>query len=99
METARRTSGLLIPAFSARREGDLGIGDTRALREWVDWSADHHIGFLQLLPINENGPDESPYSAISSVALDPIYLTIDPDEIPGLDHSLLLDIQEKLTDV
>ncbi|MCU0748506.1 MAG: 4-alpha-glucanotransferase [Akkermansiaceae bacterium] len=80
----KRQAGLLVPAFSPRREGDLGIGDTRALREWIDWAAAHGVSFIQLLPINENGADESPYSAISSAALDPIYLTIEAGEIPGL---------------
>jgi 4-alpha-glucanotransferase len=80
----KRQAGILIPAFSPRREGDLGIGDTRALREWIDWAASHGVSFIQLLPINENGPDESPYSAISSAALDPIYLTLDTTEIPWL---------------
>lgn len=76
---------MLIPAFSPRREGDLGIGDTVALLEWIDWAADHHVGFIQLLPINENGIEESPYSGISSVALDPIYLAFDAERIPGLE--------------
>ena len=80
----KRQAGIVIPAFSPRREGDLGIGDTRALREWIDWAADHSVAFIQLLPINENGPEESPYSAISSAALDPIYLTLDETEIPWL---------------
>jgi 4-alpha-glucanotransferase len=79
-----RTAGILLPAFSPRRAGDFGIGDTLALREWVDWAAAHQVGFLQLLPINEHGTEESPYSAISSIALDPIYLAIEPGEIPGL---------------
>jgi 4-alpha-glucanotransferase len=97
LETHRRTSGILLPAFSARREGDFGVGDTLALRQWVDWCADHHVGFIQLLPIHENGPDESPYSAISSIALDPIYLTISPEEVPGLEQFSIIEIQEKLT--
>jgi len=80
----KRCAGILLPAFSPRRKGDLGIGDTLALREWVDWAAEHQVGFLQLLPINENGADECPYSAISSIALDPIYLAIEVAEIPGL---------------
>ncbi|MEY4245072.1 MAG: hypothetical protein RLZZ245_2657 [Verrucomicrobiota bacterium] len=80
----KRSAGILIPAFSPRRKGDLGIGDTLALREWIDWAAAHQVGFIQLLPINENGTEESPYSAISSVALDPIYLTCEASEIPGL---------------
>ncbi|MCX6875380.1 MAG: 4-alpha-glucanotransferase [Verrucomicrobia bacterium] len=82
--SGKRSAGILLPAFSPRRNGDLGIGDTLALHEWVDWAADHGVGFLQLLPINENGADESPYSAISSVALEPIYLAIEASEIPGL---------------
>ncbi len=79
-----RQAGILIPVFSMRRNGDLGIGDTAALREWIDWAAETGVAFIQLLPINENGNDESPYSAISSTALDPIYLTLDPSEIPWL---------------
>jgi 4-alpha-glucanotransferase len=81
---AKRTAGILLPAFAPRRKGDLGIGDTLALREWIDWAADHDVGFLQMLPINEHGVEESPYSSISSVALDPVYLSFDPPEIPGL---------------
>lgn len=98
MVSPKRTAGILLPAFSARRAGDLGIGDTLALKQWIDWAADHHVGFIQLLPINENGPDESPYSAISSVAIDPIYLEISPDSIPNLDSESFTDIQEKLND-
>ncbi len=79
-----KTIGILIPAFATRRRGDLGIGDTLAMMDWIDWAAEHRIGFLQLLPINEHNTDESPYSAISSVALDPIYLSFDAPEIPHL---------------
>ena len=99
MESTRRTAGILLPAFSARREGDLGIGDTEALRLWVDWAADHQVGFLQLLPINESGAGESPYAAISSIAIDPIYLTLSPDEVPGLLAGDFIDIQEILTNI
>ena len=81
-----RLAGLLLPAFSARRRGDLGIGDTRALIEWIDLMADHGVRLVQLLPINETGADDSPYNAISSVALDPVYLTI--EEVPGVDEGL-----------
>ena len=56
--SGKRLAGILIPAFSPRRDGDLGIGDTLALREWIDWAADHGVGFIQLLPINENGAEE-----------------------------------------
>lgn len=80
----KRIAGILLPAFTPRREGDLGIGDTLALKGWIDWAAKHDVGFIQLLPIHENGAEESPYSGISSVALDPIYLAMELGEIPGL---------------
>ena len=75
---------MLVPVGSLRREGDLGIGDTAALRELVDWAADCRLGFLQLLPINETGRDNSPYNAISSVALEPtlIDLSVLPELSP-----------------
>jgi 4-alpha-glucanotransferase len=91
-----RQAGILIPAFSPRREGDLGIGDTSALRQWIDWAADHGVGFIQLLPLNENGADESPYSAISSAALDPIYLTLDERHLPWLTEAEVLAARERL---
>lgn len=91
-----RLAGLLIPAFSTRRDGDFGIGDTRALREFIDWAADCGLGFLQLLPVNENGIDESPYSAISSAAFDPIYLTLDESELPWLNAGDFLTARLRL---
>ena len=92
----KRQAGVLIPAFSPRRTGDLGIGDTFALREWIDWASDHQVSFIQLLPINENGADESPYSAISSVALDPIYLTLDENHLPWLTAADVSEARDQL---
>ncbi|MEO7098748.1 MAG: 4-alpha-glucanotransferase [Luteolibacter sp.] len=94
----KRLAGILLPAFSPRRKGDLGIGDTLALREWIDWAAEHQVGFIQLLPIHENGADESPYSAISSAAMDPIYLALEATEIPGLTHSDVTKARDYLGD-
>jgi 4-alpha-glucanotransferase len=88
-----RLTGLLLPAFTPRRQGDLGIGDTRALREWVDLAAAKKLGFLQLLPINHTGADDSPYNAISSVALEPLYLTM--EEVPGISSESLAGAQEE----
>ena len=79
-----RRTGVLMPLFSLRREGDAGIGDLAALEEWIDWAAEHAVGFLQLLPVNALGEDDapSPYSAISSVALEPLYLSL--ERVPGM---------------
>ena len=94
---SERLAGLLLPAFSARRDGDLGVGDTRAMREWIDLSSEHGVGFLQLLPINETGADDSPYNAISSVALEPIYLEM--EMVPGLMESELNDARARVEEV
>ncbi|WP_193214031.1 4-alpha-glucanotransferase [Luteolibacter marinus] len=93
---SKRLAGLLLPAFTPRREGDLGIGDTRSMRRWIDHCAAGGIGFLQLLPLNETGSDDSPYNAISSVALEPLYLTCEPHEIPGLVESDVEEAREVL---
>ncbi len=89
-----RTSGLLLPLFSLRREGDAGIGDLTALREWVDWAADTEVRFLQLLPVNAlgRGAAPSPYSAISSVALEPLYLSL--EKVPAMQSEWLRDLSQ-----
>ena len=70
----RRLAGVLVPVFSIRGENDLGIGDVSSLHDFVNFAAETGFGFVQLLPINETGPDNSPYNAISSFAIEPMTL-------------------------
>ena len=63
-----KSAGVLVPVFSLRTGEDAGIGDSHGVRQFIDFAAEQGIGFVQLLPINEIGPDYSPYNAISSVA-------------------------------
>ncbi|MBI2812327.1 MAG: 4-alpha-glucanotransferase, partial [Candidatus Melainabacteria bacterium] len=84
IDTKKKLAGILVPVFALRHPQDLGIGDTAAMRDAVDFCSDHKIGILQVLPINETGGDNSPYGAISSVALDPALITVTPETIPGL---------------
>lgn len=84
IDTKQKLAGLLVPVFALRHHSDFGIGDTRAMREAIDFCASNKIGVLQILPINETGGDNSPYNAISSVALDPLYLELSPVAVPGL---------------
>ena len=79
-----RLAGMLVPVFALRHANDLGIGDTQAVREAINFFSDHILGLLQLLPVNETGDDNSPYNAISSIAFDPVYLSLGPGQIPGL---------------
>ncbi len=94
----KRLAGVVLPLFSLRRNNDHGIGDLTALRQWIDWAADAHVGFLQLLPVNALGRDEnpSPYSAISSVALEPLYLSLEPWTIPGLEERVFNETGDTL---
>lgn len=84
-----RLAGTLVPVFALRHENDLGIGDTEAMRQAIDFCAENKLGLLQVLPINETGDDNSPYNAISSIALDPAYITLTPELVPGLKQETL----------
>jgi 4-alpha-glucanotransferase len=74
----KKIAGVLVPVFALRQDGDLGIGDVGGLREFIDWIADIGFTLVQLLPINETGADNSPYNAISSMAIEPTTLRLDP---------------------
>jgi 4-alpha-glucanotransferase len=79
-----KLAGVLAPLFALRGQDDLGVGDVGALREFIDWSAEQGFRVVQLLPVNETGNDNSPYNAISSVALDPTTIEITPSALPDL---------------
>ena len=87
-----RLAGTLLPVFALRHEKDFGIGDTEAVRQAISFCAKQKLGLLQVLPINETGDDNSPYNAISSVAIDPVYLTLTPAQVPGLQKETLTEM-------
>jgi hypothetical protein len=89
----RERAEIAVPSELGRQVVSPSIGE---LREWIDWAARHGVGFIQLLPINENGTEESPYSGISSIALDPIYLTITRREIPWLAAKEITRARERM---
>jgi 4-alpha-glucanotransferase len=74
----KKIAGVLVPLFALRGENDLGIGDLGALREFIDWIAEIGFTLVQLLPINETGADNSPYNAISAMAIEPTTLHLAP---------------------
>jgi len=73
-----RRAGVLIPLFSipsSRSWGVGEIGDIEAIARWLDAGGQR---ILQLLPINEMPPGESsPYAALSAMAIDPQFITLD----------------------
>jgi 4-alpha-glucanotransferase len=80
-------AGVLAPLFAIRSEDDLGVGDVECLRKFVDWAAEIGFGLVQLLPMNEMGNDNSPYNAISSVAIEPTSISISPASVPDLSQA------------
>src|SRR3954466_13182723 len=77
MTETRRQAGVLIPLFSCPSASSWGIGDIGDLQPLTKWLAGAGQRVLQLLPINEMAPgQQSPYSAISAMAIDPIFISV-----------------------
>jgi len=78
-----RSAGILIPLFSIRTRDDLGRGEILDLAPMIDFALSMGHRAIQLLPLDETGPDElSPYSAMSVMAIDPMYISI--SGLPGV---------------
>jgi 4-alpha-glucanotransferase len=80
----KKIAGILSPLFALRGKGDLGIGDTAALIEMINWVSEHGFQALQMLPINETSNNNSPYEILSAMALEPSTITTHPDWLPDL---------------
>jgi len=76
-KASERRSGLLIPLFAAPSTASWGIGDIGDIAPLSEWLAAAGQRILQLLPLNEMASGgQSPYSAMSAMAIDPIYIRV-----------------------
>ena len=76
---SERAAGLLLPLFSMPSTRSWGIGECADLPVLARWMRDAGLGVLQVLPLNEMAPGQaSPYSAVSAMALDPVFISV-PD--------------------
>ena len=73
--------GINIPLSCLKTSQSSGIGEFADLIPLIDWCQDVGFDVIQLLPLNDSGADPSPYSALSSCALHPIYLSL--QHLPG----------------
>jgi 4-alpha-glucanotransferase len=93
----RRQSGIAVPLFSLVSGQGWGIGEFADLAEFAAWMGEAGQSVLQVLPTNEMPPIESsPYSAMTAMALDPIYLSL--SEVPdfaGIGGELALQGAER----
>ncbi|HEX7087028.1 MAG TPA: 4-alpha-glucanotransferase, partial [Vicinamibacterales bacterium] len=73
-----RSAGLVVPLFSLHSRRSWGIGDVADLEALRGWLVRAGLGAVQLLPVGTLPPGEtSPYSALSAMAIDPIYIALD----------------------
>ena len=105
MSQSSRRCGVLVPLFSAPSTRSWGCGEIGDVAPLASWLAGAGQRLLQLLPLNEMAPgDCSPYSAMSAMAFDPIYVSLldvqefaDAGGVTSLsadDRSRLLDAQQ-----
>jgi 4-alpha-glucanotransferase len=72
-----RHAGVLLPLFSCPSTRSWGIGEIGDLRPLCRWLQEAGFDILQLLPVNAMAAgDNSPYSAVSAMALDPIFISV-----------------------
>lgn len=93
-----RASGISVPLFSLVTRDSWGIGEFPDLAVFSRWAAEAGQALVQILPVMElPEPERSPYSALSSFALDPTYISLPrvPDfEAIGGEH--LFEAEDRL---
>lgn len=72
----QRRTGVCVPLFSLHSKDSVGMGEIPDLKLLVDWCKTTGLSIIQLLPLNDVGYDFAPYSAQSSFAMDPMYLSL-----------------------
>jgi 4-alpha-glucanotransferase len=76
-----RHAGVLVPLFSMPSASSWGIGEIADIPKLDRWLQMAGLDFVQLLPVNEMEEGQnSPYSAMSAMAIDPIFIAMDAVE-------------------
>lgn len=68
--------GMIIMLSSIKTKTSPLCGEFLDLIPLIHWCKSLKMDFLQLLPINDTGFDNSPYNPTSTLALNPIYLSL-----------------------
>lgn len=72
-----RRAGALVPLFSIPSSESWGIGEIADLPAFAAWARSAGLSVVQLLPVNEMADGQSsPYSALSAMAIDPIFIAL-----------------------
>lgn len=71
-----KLTGVVVPVFSLRSKKSCGIGEFADLPLLGEWCVKSGLELIQILPVNDTGYQESPYSALSAFALHPIFISL-----------------------
>lgn len=94
----RQHHGISVPLFSLYSNNSAGVGEFTDLLPLITWCHDNGLDTLQLLPLNDTGPNTSPYSAISAFALNPLHLGL--ASLPGFqENDHLAEMLKELQDL
>jgi 4-alpha-glucanotransferase len=93
-----RSAGLVVPLFSLQSASSGGIGeipDLARLRPWLERAG---LRAVQLLPVGTLPAGEaSPYSALSAMAIDPVYVSLaDVDDYVALGGDVRLPLSDQI---
>jgi 4-alpha-glucanotransferase len=96
---AGRHAGTLVPLFSIPSRGSWGIGEIPDLPVFARWLDAAGFDFVQILPVNEMADGQnSPYSALSAMAIDPVYIAVgDIDEFVAAGGEAALSGEDRAT--
>lgn len=72
--TIKPHHGVVVPLFALHTKESCGIGEYPDLIQVAKWCKEVGFDIIQLLPLNDTGPDSGPYCSISAIALNPIYI-------------------------
>ncbi len=90
----KRRAGILAPLFYIYSKDSVGLGDLRDINHLCGWCQRSGLSILQLLPMNEVGPTFCPYDAVSSFALEPMYISLG-----GLPEAGERSVKSKIADL
>ena len=91
----KKYHGVCTPLSSLHTATSCGIGEILDLLPLIDWLKSVGFNALQLLPINDSGNDSSPYNALSTCAINPVYLSL--QALPQSEKIDSLEPLKKLT--
>ncbi|MEO8514213.1 MAG: 4-alpha-glucanotransferase [Ignavibacteria bacterium] len=72
----KRRAGVAVPLYSIYSMESSGVGELPDIKLLAEWCKQTGLSIIQLLPLNDVGDDFAPYNAVSSFAIDPMYLRL-----------------------